>query len=106
MVDKILNPVAAAGAYASTAKVAQAAPSINTSGEKPASFAELMKNSVVGSINVVRRGEEMTAKAITGEASLPDVVRAVNAVDATVQTVVAVRDKLVGAYTEIMRMQI
>lgn len=104
MVDKIANPAAAANAYANMAKVS--APSAGEEKTAGPSFGELMKTAVVESINTMRGGEQMSAKAITGEASLPDVVRAVNAADMTLQTVVAVRDRLINAYTEIMRMPI
>jgi flagellar hook-basal body complex protein FliE len=41
-----------------------------------------------------------------GQASLQQVVQAVMMAEQTLQTVVAVRDKVVGAYQEISRMQI
>lgn len=104
MVDKIANPAAAANAYANMAKVSS--PAGGADREDKASFGDLLKTAVVGSINTMRTGEQMTARAVTGEASLPDVVRAVNAADLTLQTVVAVRDRLINAYTEIMRMPI
>ena len=102
MVDKIANPAAAAGAYSSTAKIGLGADSAKA---EKGGFGAVMKQIAVDSINVLRNSETMSAKAITGEASLPDVVRAVNAADLTINTIVAVRDRLVSAYTEIMRMQ-
>ena len=68
-------------------------------------FADMMKNSISDSINTLKTGEMMSARAITGEASLPDVVQAVNAAELTLQTVTAVRDRLVNAYQELMRTQ-
>ena len=103
MVDKIANPAAAAGAYSSTAKIGMGTDSVKA-GEK-GGFGSIMKQLAVDSINTLRNSETMSAKAVTGEASLPDVVRAVNAADLTINTIVAVRDRLVNAYTEIMRMQ-
>ena len=40
------------------------------------------------------------------DASLPDVVQAVNAAEMTISMVVAVRDRMIGAYQELMRTQI
>ncbi len=100
MIDKIGN-AAAANAYANTAK--------SMLGEAPVkgpSFSEFMGNGLMGGINMMKAGETMSAKAVTGDATLPDVVQAVNAADMSLKTIVAVRDKLVGAYTEMMRMQI
>ncbi len=103
MVDKIANPAAAAGAYSSTAKIG-----LGTDSTKPAEkggFGAVMRQLAVDSINTLRNSETMSAKAVTGEATLPEVVRAVNAADLTINTIVAIRDRMVNAYTEIMRMQ-
>lgn len=102
MVDKIANPAAAAGAYSNTAKIG-----INTDVSKDTEkggFGAVLKELAVNSINTLRHSETMSARAVTGEATLPDVVQAVNAADLTINTVVAIRDRLINAYTEIMRM--
>ncbi len=102
MVDNIANPAAAAGAYSNTAKIG-----INTDAAKDTEkggFGAVMKQLAVDSINTLRHSETMSARAVTGEATLPDVVQAVNAADLTINTVVAIRDRLINAYTEIMRM--
>jgi flagellar hook-basal body complex protein FliE len=104
MVDKIANPAAGAAAYANTMKIG-----IGTDSAKEADkggFGAMMKQLAVDSLNVMRHSESMSAKAVTGEANLPDVVQAVNAADLTINTIVAVRDRLINAYTEIMRMPI
>lgn len=104
MVDKV-NPAAAANAYANIGKTA----SIGTVGGDATgqtSFSDMLKNAAVESIKTMRAGESMSARAVTGEASLPEVVQAVNAAELTLQTVVAIRDRVIGAYQEIMRMPI
>ncbi len=103
MVDKIANPAAAANAYANIAKTAS---SIGTPAGDTASFGDVMRDVVVSNIQKLRAGEAATAKAVIGDASLPEVVQAVNAADTTLQTVVAIRDRLINAYSEIMRMPI
>jgi len=70
------------------------------------SFSDLLANQVEKTVDTVKHGEEMSAKAITGEANLTDVVQAVTDAEITLQTLVAVRDKMISAYQEIMRMQI
>jgi len=102
MVDKIMNPAAAASAYANTAKTIGTDPGAKGG---PVSFADMMKDSITSSINTLKTGEMMSARAVTGEATLPDVVQAVNAAEMTLQTVTAVRDRLVSAYQELMRTQ-
>ena len=102
MVDKIANPAAAANAYANMAKVA----SVNeTTVERQESFGAVLKNSILDSISTMKHSETMSARAVTGDASLPDVVQAVNAAELTLQTVTAVRDRLINAYSELMRTQ-
>ena len=44
--------------------------------------------------------------AVSGKASAQDVVRSVLAAEMTVQSVVAIRDKMVQAYQEIMRIAV
>ncbi len=102
MVD--INPAAAANAYANVAKTNSAV--MGDDVQKGPSFGDVMKESALNAIRTMRAGESASAKAITGEASLPEVVQAVSAAELTLQTVVSVRDRLVSAYQEIMRMPI
>ena len=48
----------------------------------------------------------MTAASATGDAELIDVATAVSAAEITLETMVAVRDEVVRAYQEILRMPI
>jgi len=51
-------------------------------------------------------GRDDAAKQVAGQADIVDVVNAVNAAEITLDTVVAVRDKVVAAYQSIMNMPI
>lgn len=102
-IDKIANPAAAAGAYANTAKAGSGIAAI---GEEGQSFRDMLRNTAVGAINTLKHGEKISADAVIGKADLTDVVEAVTAAETTLQTVVAIRDRLVGAYQDIMRMPI
>ncbi len=101
-IDKI-NPAAAAGAYANTQKVVQGA---GSEGEDTASFGAIMKKTAVDALSALRGGEKASTEAVTGKANLTDVVEAVTNAELTLQTVVAVRDRVLNAYQEIMRMPI
>ncbi len=46
----------------------------------------------------------MAAKQAAGQADIVDVVNAVNSAELTLDTVVAVRDKVISAYQSIMQM--
>ncbi|MCB9988755.1 MAG: flagellar hook-basal body complex protein FliE [Rhodospirillales bacterium] len=98
-----INPALAAGAYANTQKAAQM-PGI-ASNEGP-SFGDLVKKAATDSVETMRAGEKASADAVTGKANLTDVVQAVTDAELTLQTVVALRDKMLNAYQEIMRMPI
>jgi flagellar hook-basal body complex protein FliE len=103
-IDKIIDPSIAANAYANTSKTAALGKGV--AGNDGVSFSDFLKDQTADAIKTIKNSETMSARAITGEADLTDVVQAVTAAELTLQTVVAVRDRLVGAYQEIMRMPI
>jgi len=102
MMDKI-NPNVAANAYANTVKTMDAPGMENNQKE---TFSDVLKNAAIKTVETMRAGEAASARAVTGDASLPEVVQAITASEVTLQTVVAVRDRMVGAYQEIMRMPV
>ena len=69
-------------------------------------FGSMVQNAVGSVEATVQNAEAMTARAATGEAELVDVVTAVAAAEVQLETVVAVRDQVIRAYQEIMRMPI
>lgn len=99
-IDKIIDPGAAAKAYSNNAKTG----SVKVAGDDGVSFSDFLKDKVGSSIDTMKQSETMTGKAVTGEADITDVVSAVTSAEVTLQTIVAVRDRLITAYQEIMRM--
>jgi flagellar hook-basal body complex protein FliE len=69
-------------------------------------FATLLKNGAKAAIESGKKSEEMSKAAIAGKADVRDVVAAVNNAELTLQTVVAVRDKVINAYSDILKMPI
>ena len=112
MIDKIADPSAAINAYSNSMKIAQgtkgADESESGSGDSGGgvTFSDFLKQKASESVDTLRKSEEMSAKAITGEADITDVVQAVSAAEITLQTVVSVRDRMISAYQEIMRMPV
>lgn len=100
-----INPAQAANIYAKVDKASKLAGE-GVASPKGESFGEILKDTARKTIDTLRAGEVASAKAVSGEASLPEVVQAITASEVTLQTVVAVRDRLVGAYQEIMRMPV
>ena len=69
-------------------------------------FMGMVKSAAEKSIDTLKAGEVESAKAVTGETTLPELIEAVTAAEMTLQTTVAVRDRMISAYQEIMRMPI
>jgi len=70
------------------------------------SFVGMVNDSLKSAVQTGREAEELSLKQISGEADLKDVVTAVANAEHTLETVVAVRDKVLNAYQEILRMPI
>jgi flagellar hook-basal body complex protein FliE len=81
-------------------------PKADDAGAAAPSFGALLEQTLSGAIDAGRKGEATATAAVSGQTSLQDVVEAVNAAELTLQTVVAVRDRMIAAYQEILRMPI
>lgn len=57
-------------------------------------------------IDKIKQGEAVSIAGVDGQASVQQVVEAVMAAESTLQTAIAIRDKVVSAYQEISRMSI
>lgn len=106
MSGPIIDPNVAINAYNNTQNIGKTAAGGSTEQAKGPSFADFMRDSVQDSIDVLRTSETMSAKAVTGEADITEVVQAVTNAEITLQTVVSIRDRMVSAYQEILRMPI
>lgn len=101
----------AAGAYANTQSllgIAARGPA-TPGAAKPAGgpdFASLVQGAVGGVAEAGRKAETQALAAVNGKADIVDVVTAVAESEAALETLVAVRDRVIAAYEEIMRMPI
>lgn len=109
-VTSIGNAIAA---YNATAKVArgdvdpqadQGAAGIGNVGQ--GDFASMLRDGVQSAIDTGKKSELLSEQALAGKADIRDVVSAVNNAAMTLQTVVAVRDKVISAYNSILQMPI
>jgi len=69
-------------------------------------FASVLKDAAKVAVGSMKEAETLSAAAIAGKADIKDVVAAVTNAEMTLETVVTVRDKVINAYNEIMRMPI
>ncbi len=105
------TPLAAASAYANVARLA-ADPSLalgratGGDGNSGTSFGSVLKD-VMGAINESGHKSDVQTRAMAnGKSNMVDVVTAVAETEVAIDAVVAVRDKVIAAYEEIMKMPI
>ncbi|MCR9220681.1 MAG: flagellar hook-basal body complex protein FliE [Alphaproteobacteria bacterium] len=109
-----VNPANAAAAYqnASIGKPLGLSPGEALSGagaealEPGSRFVDLVRTAAQDAIDANRNAEQLSMDAVAGKASVAEVVTAISEAEATLQTVVAVRDRIISAYQEILRMPI
>ncbi|MBF0246786.1 MAG: flagellar hook-basal body complex protein FliE [Alphaproteobacteria bacterium] len=106
-IDPVNNYTKAVQAYNQTLKSGTVPNSLpDQDGPKPAGggFSGMVSNYLNEAQRIGEISEQMTMKGLQNQADLADVVNAVNEADLTLQTVVTVRDKVLEAYKEILRM--
>lgn len=69
-------------------------------------FSDMLKGVIEGATQTSRTAETQMANQVQGKAELIDVVTSVASAEASLETVMAVRDQVIAAYQEIMRMPI
>lgn len=82
------------------------APGIESRDNAGPGFSDVLKEVAKEAVNTAREAEKQSLAATEGKADLNQVVNAVTAAEMTVQTVTAVRDRVISAYQEILRMPI
>ena len=102
------TPSLANTAYQMAARLQQQARAVEdtTPSRDQVDFGQMVQQAVG---NVVEQGREADAKAvglIEGKTDVVDVVTAVAETEVALETMVAVRDRVISAYEEIMRMPI
>ncbi len=96
----------ALAAYARQVKDTQAGGLEPRSDDPGKSFADLLGESLGSAVDAGRQSEHLSAQAMAGKADLNEVVSAVTNAEITLQTVIAIRDRVIQAYQEIVQMPI
>lgn len=93
--------------YAQVAKAAAMAPQTEgaDSAAKP-DFSQMVKTALETTAASLEAGEAAASSVATGNASLVDVVTAVSAAEVSLEAAIAVRNRIIEAYQEILRMPI
>ena len=103
----MITALAAAKAYASTQKTAGIDPGLGGAAVSGAGgFGDILKSAMTDAMKASKTAETQMAAQVQGKAELVDVVTAISAAEASMETVMAIRDQVISAYQEIMRMPI
>ncbi|SDR86566.1 flagellar hook-basal body complex protein FliE [Bradyrhizobium canariense] len=101
------SPTIAANAYANAARMMDPGVAAKSSGDAGGpSFGDLLKETMGSVIDGGRQADQQTTAMATGKANVMDVVTAVAETDVKISTLVSVRDKVISAYEDIMKMAI
>lgn len=103
------SPTAAAGAYASISNlVGNSLGSANGAGAaaKAGGFGDMLEQAMSSFAEQGKRTDAAAMQAVSGKGDVVDVVTAVAESELALDTLVSVRDKVIAAYEEIMRMPI
>ncbi len=101
----MITALAAAKAYAAT-QGSGGIPGSPAGAVGGASFQDLLKNVMGDAVQSSKAAESHMAAHVQGKGQLIDVVTAISSAEASLETVMAVRDQVISAYQEIMRMPI
>lgn len=103
-IDSVVTNAAIRGAYQSSQdlKVAKG----GTAGEPTTSFSDMVGAAVSEAAETARQADRTAMAGLRGEVGTQQVVEATLELETTVRVAVAVRDKVVQAYQEILRMPI
>lgn len=95
----------ALAAYSRVARQ-QTLPGMEPRAAPKADFAGMLEDAAKNVAETLHESERQSIRAAAGTADINEVVAAVSRAEITLQTVVAVRDKVLQAYQEILRMPI
>ena len=106
------SPTVAANAYASLGRMLESGGGIGAGPGKTSepgggqSFGAMLKDAVGSVLDSGRKSDAQSIAMASGKANVMDVVTAVAETDVAVSTLVSVRDRVIQAYEDIMKMPI
>ena len=101
----MMTALAAAKAYAASQNQTLGVPGAS-GGEGGLDFGAMVKSAMTDAVQASKHAESQMQAQVQGKAQLIDVVTAISAAETSLETVMAVRDQVINAYQEIMRMPI
>ena len=103
-----VSPTSVNAAYQAAQRIAAAsAPDgVTAGGATTHGFETALADALHNAVDTMRAGETASAQGATGQGDLVGIVNAVTAAELTLETVVAIRDRVIAAYQDIMKMPI
>lgn len=102
----------AARAYGASGASPVSAGALNVTGTQSAGltegtdFSSMLGNAMQSAIQTLHTSERTTAKGVVGKADVQEVVQAASDAEVTIHTVTGIRDKILSAYSDVMRMSV
>lgn len=98
------NAANVASAYAKATQ--QGVPGMDARDSRASPFSDMVKGALQQAVEVQKKSETVSMDAITDRADLNQVISAVAEAEVTLQAVTTIRDKIIDAYREVMRMPV
>ena len=103
----VANLSAAASAYANASRMGGSGlTAAGDGGGSGSGFANMLQQATDDAVGALKEGEAQSLQAVTGKADLTAVTEAVNNAEIALQAVLAVRDKVISAYSRISKLAI
>jgi flagellar hook-basal body complex protein FliE len=108
----MVSPISAASAYAKLARISDPSANIGNIGKtgggdsQGPSFGAMVKEAIGSVVEAGKKSDGLAQGMAAGKSNIVDVATAVTETEVAISAMVAVRDKVIQAYEEIMRMPI
>jgi flagellar hook-basal body complex protein FliE len=102
----MIESITGVGSATAATGVASTAGAAGTAAAGGPSFSDVFAEVVGNAVGTMKAGEAAAISGISGDMSVQQAVSAIMSAEQTLQTALAVRDKVVAAYQEISRMAI
>ena len=103
---RAVNPAQVAAAYRTGGAAEAATAAASGAGGAGGGFGAALQRAVEGAVGAGHEADTSSVRALSGQGGVTDAVLALSRAELALQTAVAVRDRVVSAYQDVMRMPI
>src|SRR5215813_12745557 len=106
MAVTFVNPATVNAAYQAASRIGGEAAQTGAANAGAGSFSSALADAVKNAVGTMHAGESAAMQGAAGQGDVVQVVNAVTSAELTLETVVAIRDRVISAYQDIMKMPI